>query len=359
MKILQLITTRQYRGAEVFARDLSLSLLKRNHRVIFAGILPANSPDFAKEINAIDILDNNSILRINSLRELARLIKKENFDIIQANASITLKYAILSKLIFRWKVPVVYRNASIMSAWIRNYFHLLINRWLLKKTEAIACVSSKSLDDLNKNIKINSNKLYFIPNGVPIIELDTNLVHDNKNIILHVGAFTFEKNQKGLLRIFKDLKVKDKELWLVGDGPLKEEIIKYAQLLGISDLVQFLGTRNDVHQLMQKSKILALPSLIEGIPGVVLEAGSIGLPVVAYDVGSMSDVIPQDYSEYLIELNEENEFTIKLEQLLLDNDKLNEYGMILKKFVLTTYDIDKLTVEFEKLYLDTINRVNN
>ncbi|MEC2073412.1 glycosyltransferase family 1 protein [Alkalihalophilus marmarensis] len=100
--------------------------------------------------------------------------------------------------------------------------------------------------------------------------------------IVHVGRFHPQKNHTLLLEIFKEIqtKVKGAKLFLIGDGPLKEDILNRIEDLGIQDSVKLLGIRSDVPEILQAMDVLLFPSLFEGLPGVVLEAQAAGLPCV-------------------------------------------------------------------------------
>lgn len=110
--------------------------------------------------------------------------------------------------------------------------------------------------------------------------------------VLHVGRFSYQKNHKFLVDIFK--KIIDKEpntkLLLIGDTTeetteLKELRLKIKQL-GLTENILFLGRRNDVHMIMKACDILIMPSLFEGLGIVAIEAQAANLPVCMSDVAA-------------------------------------------------------------------------
>ena len=78
---------------------------------------------------------------------------------------------------------------------------------------------------------------------------------------------------------------------VIGDGPLRAELVALSERLGIASRVHFLGARTDGPQLVAELDVLAVPSLSEGTPLVTLEALSAGVPIVASRVGGIPDQV--------------------------------------------------------------------
>ena len=108
----------------------------------------------------------------------------------------------------------------------------------------------------------------------------TDLGLTNKFVIGHVGAFREQKNHKFLLDIFSKLNIPNAELMLMGDGDLKTEMVQRAKSLGISNRVLFMGSRNDVADLLQACDVFVMPSLWEGLGIAAIEAQASGLPTL-------------------------------------------------------------------------------
>jgi len=102
-------------------------------------------------------------------------------------------------------------------------------------------------------------------------------------VVGHVGRMHPQKNHTYLLQTVKALQDEhpDIVLLLVGDGPLRSVIERQAAGLGVK--ARFTGLRDDVPALMQAFDVFVLPSLFEGLPGVVLEAQAAGLPCLVSD----------------------------------------------------------------------------
>jgi glycosyltransferase involved in cell wall biosynthesis len=109
-------------------------------------------------------------------------------------------------------------------------------------------------------------------------------------IILHVGRHTEQKNLFYLIEIFAGILQRDGDALcvLAGSGPQTPALQEKARELGLAERVSFLGSRDDVPQLMRAADLFLLPSFFEGLGLVVIEAQAAGLPSL------ISDVVPAE-----------------------------------------------------------------
>lgn len=351
MKILQLIQAKQYRGAEIFCCQLSNHLLVLGHEVLIvsiyegAAILP-----FKKNVRSLDRPKGNRYFDIQGWRKLYDLINEFKPDVIQANAADTLKYAVFSKLAFKWSIPIVYRNASAASFYIQNIFSRRFNAMLLKKVDLIISVSEASKRDLNFLFPFTESKSIVIPVGIEQQKVDpVKIFNKNKFNIIHAGSFTREKNHFGLINIFKNLarKNSDMVLHLIGDGDLRKEIEFKIEQENLQDSVILHGGVKEPLTYIKAADVLVLPSLIEGLPGVILEAMYCKTPVIAYDVGGVNEVV-MDKTGILIEKNDENSFTEAIRKCIIEPKPKkieNAFDMVREHFL-----NQSIAKEFLKVY---------
>lgn len=111
----------------------------------------------------------------------------------------------------------------------------------------------------------------------------------DNTVVGFVGRFMLQKNPVFMIQVFAELlrRMPNCELWIVGEGELKEAMQQEIDKQGISSAVKWLGRRNDVEHLMQGMDLLLQPSLFEGLGIVLIEAQATGLRVV-----STADVVP-------------------------------------------------------------------
>ena len=358
LRIVQLVTRRQRRGAEVFAADLTDVLARRGHDVRYAGLTaPPVAPLVPVAGCAVDVsAASPSSLNLRLVADLAYYLRAVDPDVVQANGGFAMKYAVLAKLWSRADWPILYCNIGLSSDWLRRPGQRVWNRWLLRHTGATAAVSEASRADLITTYGLDPERVEVVRRGIR-----TDLAHERSAgrvalaaagvpatapVVLHVGSFSEEKNHEGLLRIVERVRreVPDVHLALVGDGPLRPSIEAKAP-----SHVHVLGVRDDVRRLMAGADVFLLPSLTEGIPGVLLEAGAERLPAVAYDVGGVREAVEDGSTGYVIAKGDEAAAAAAVCRLVQDEDLRRKIGNAARTFVCAHYDLERSADGFEAL----------
>jgi L-malate glycosyltransferase len=352
LRILQLIQRPQERGAEIFTCQLSTHLVELGHEVkivaIFEGV--ANLP-FNGNILTLEASTKNRFFDIPAWKKLAYIVQEFSPELIQANAGDTLKYAVFSKIMYRWKVPIVFRNASEIGKYLNSSIQKKINEYLFRKVDKVISVSVLSKNDIIKQFPFLEKKVEVIPIGLEdetefeLIEL----LPQNKKHIIHIGGFTFEKNHEGLLQIFQMAKRLNNNihLHLLGDGPLKDSIEKRVIDLNLKNYVSFYGFVNNPLSYLRAADILVLPSKIEGLPGVLLESMQSKTPVIAYNVGGISEII-NEQSGCLIHSGDKKSFAQSIINILqAPNDDQIKCAY---ELVQSSYNNKDITLKFVNSY---------
>jgi len=185
---------------------------------------------------------------------------------------------------------------------------------------------------------------------------DTNL-KNRDNIIVNVGRLHQQKNQKLLIDAFKNIsdKFNDYELRIFGDGPLHAELANYIKSQGLSRKVKLCGISDNIRDELIKSKVFVLSSNYEGMPNALIEAMATGLACIATDCpcGGPRDLIENNVNGLLVKCNDVADLTEKLELLLLNPKKIEQFGNNASKIrkILATSIIVKEWLD----YIDVIN----
>ncbi len=365
MKILQIIQRSQLRGAEIFACQLSEELQKLGHQVDVLVLFGKRTDVFKFEL-PFYYLEANEKKRwwdLNNYKKLAKLIEIGNYDIVQANAGDTLKYASLSKKIYGWKAKFVFRNANKISGFLNSSFKKNLNTWLMKEVDCAASVSEECTLDFKNTFPFIKNRIACLPIGVdlnnpkPYTSLNEIGIKGDGPFMLHVGGFMPEKNHKGLIRIFSNLvkEIPNAKLVLIGEGKLKVEIEALVIQMKLSQNVVFLGRRTDIQQIMPCCHVFVLPSLIEGLPGVILESFLNKLPVVTYNVGGIKEVVIDKKTGWLVDKNNETAFLEAIkESLSIPTETIRENAYSL---VTQSYSNVSIANRFQEFYQEVmVNR---
>jgi glycosyltransferase involved in cell wall biosynthesis len=353
LKILQLIQKPQLRGAEVFASQLSTQLSAIGHDVHLVSLLSGQQelPFSGKRVQLNRSLSQRFI-DVKGWKALAQYIKDFNPDVVQANAGDTLKYAVLSKLFFRLNAPIIFRNASVISRYIKSPWVKRWNARLFRHVDFVVSVTEESRRDFLKLFPFMQDRIQVIPIGIDLNPLPSDPIKSEPYII-HIGGFTFEKNHTRLLHIFKMINEKHPQLslWLVGDGPLRKQVEQQCSEMGLKSVVRFLGFQREVMPLIQSAKMLLLPSIIEGLPGVLLESMYCKTPVVAYDVGGISEIVKKGKTGWLVDKDDEDGFVKAVEEVLFCSpEELKRITNQAYQQVIEQYDNKVIAKRFEEVY---------
>ena len=146
--------------------------------------------------------------------------------------------------------------------------------------------------------------------------------------IVMVGRFSPQKDHSGLLRALGDLRELDWTLDLIGAGPSQHEAVELARALGIDRRVRFLGALAEVHRVLREADVYALISNWEGFPRSILEAMSAGLPVVASDVGGVSEAVREAKTGFLVPRKNHQLLAERLRALITRADLRRSLGTL-------------------------------
>lgn len=363
MRILQLVTKRQYRGAEVFAANLSKELISLGHTIFFAGLYKNNSNILEVEgAENIDLSeDKTGNFSLSLVRSIVKLIKESDPDVIQCNGSDTLKYMIAASYMIK-KKPIVYRNISTISEWLGSDIKLSVYKKIFSKVDHVTSVGSESIQDLIKTLDYPERQTSVIRRGIPNKKIEglnysdklkSELKLEEKDkIVMHVGNFSPEKNHKFLVEIFSDLQKSHPHIKLicVGDGVTFESIKNEVKEKGLDQSIFLLGFRKDIPELLSAADCIVLSSLVEGVPGVILEAAVQEKPAVASNVGGVKEVLLDGKTGFIIDDFEKNTFKSRLVEIC-DKDELRlQLGKNARKLVVEQFNPVKNAKKFETLY---------
>ena len=168
---------------------------------------------------------------------------------------------------------------------------MLFNEWLTAKwTQKIITVSEADRRLALRHRVVERDKLETIHNGIADTPQRASPEGGEPVTVVMVARFMPQKDHHLLLEALAGIDPDTYRLLLVGDGPGRPQAEAHARVLGLHN-VTFLGTRDDVLDLLARSHVFVLPTKWEGFPISILEAMRAGLPVIASDVGGVREAV--------------------------------------------------------------------
>ncbi|WP_435066126.1 glycosyltransferase [Halobaculum sp. EA56] len=143
------------------------------------------------------------------------------------------------------------------------------------------------------------------------------------------------------------------ELVIVGGGPERDRLDDHTRRLDIAESVHFLGTRDDVPELLAMFDVFAFPSHYEGMPGALLEAMCAELPIVTTPVDGCSELITDDEHGVHVPPQDSEALAHAIITLLSDDEKASLLGRAAGARAHSEYSVDAMVDRFERLYLES------
>ena len=205
----------------------------------------------------------------------------------------------------------------------RRYINIIKTRY--GRIDYLVALTKTLEKDYKEFLKKNNHtKVVTIPNMINTENLPkTNL--NNKKII-SVGRLVELKRFNEIIDIFSKLN-KKYELVIVGDGIERKKLEKQINDLELNDRIHLVGWKstNEVIELLKQSDVFVMTSITEGLPMVLLEAMSVGVPCVAFDIeNGVKDIIKNNYNGYVVKNRDAKQFEKKLSSLLKNSKELKK-----------------------------------
>jgi len=186
-----------------------------------------------------------------------------------------------------------------------------------------------------------------VRNGLDINQFTFHPLSQRKPLLLAVGRLYPEKRWDRLLECVALVAAKelDFSVYLAGDGPLRAELESQARRLGVYGLVQFLGLRRDIPDLLKSSTFLVHTADGEGCPNVVMEAMACGRAVVATDAGDVPLLVEDGKTGFVVRRGEDAALVNRMIRLLTDRELCRRMGEAGRAKAEQEFGLDRLVAE--------------
>ncbi len=229
-------------------------------------------------------------------------------------------------------------------------------------------ISSHVLAHLKKDFHLPSSKIHLIYNGTDLSRYEKPLSETRKKELLQQWNLNFNtpligiiarlspvKGHHYLLPAIAELKKEFPRLQclVVGDGPSQQEFLEEKKKLGLNGTLRWLPWLNDPVEALGLLNIFVLPSLQEGLSLSILEAQAMGIPVVASDVGGISEVVVHEKTGLLVPPKDSIALKNALQTLLLNPSLAQEMGQAGKKRIQFHFSLSKMADQVVEVYQKT------
>lgn len=296
-------------------------------------------------------------------RRLASEARRRGIDIFHAHQYTPFFYTALAKpLLWPWPKVILTEHGrhypDIVSPARRAFNRLILDRM----ADAVNACVGFSGRALNRVDGFRGNRIEIIDNGIETSRYgpaaDRTVLRErlgldpSRRLIVHVARHHPVKDQPTLLRGFAlaARELPGVDLLMVGDGPLRDELVSMARSLGVADRVHFLGIRQDIPDVLAAADVFALTSVSEAASLTLLEAMATGLPAVVTNVGGNPDLVRDGVDGLLFPRGDAAACATAFRRLLTEPGLANRLGSNARQRVHERYRLERTIGRYYDLY---------
>ena len=336
MKVVHLVIGGEVAGGQLVALGLARAARADGHEVAFVSPSSGNFVVRAeREGFPVHVVSLGGALDLRAAARLRGLLLRERADVLHTHTHFSLNVvgrmagrAAGTRVVAHMHIENVFRaNALARAAQVAlDNFTARLCRW-------IVAVSDATRDSLVAQ-GYPRERTITVHNGIEPHEAAAPATLEPEPtgpVLLEVGRLCDVKGQRELIEALSQLDRDDVTLLLAGEdletgGAYLRALEQEAQELGVASRVRFLGRRDDVPALLAAADALVLPSWIEGLPLVVLEAMTAGVPVVATSVGGTPEAVVDGETGLLVPPRNVSALAGAIDAMLVDPDRARRLG---------------------------------
>ena len=344
-------------GAELMMLDLATELRSRGHAV-----LPVNLADgtgwLGERFEAAGFRPATFAIRspidFAAVRALTKILRDFRADVVHSHEFTMAIYgAAAAPRAGARHVITMHGGLYYATAWRRR----TALRWAARRSDALVGVSVATAAALERTLGIPHDRIFVVPNGIPLRSGVRDRVRrelsipDDELLIVAVGNLYPVKGHAVLLDALEMLgDTAGWQLAIAGRGEEEARLRSQAAAAGIDARVHLLGFRDDIPDILAAGDIFAMPSLSEGLPLALVEAMSVGLPVVVTRVGGVPEVVTDDVEALLVPASDARALSSALRTLISDAALRKRLGSAGRTRAIRDYAIATMADRYEHLY---------
>ncbi len=235
-------------------------------------------------------------------------------------------------------------------------------------TERIVAVSDSVLESwvpYLESRRVPRSRILINRNGVPIEKFDRRAHQAEVQrvraslgnegvypILITVGRLDHNKAQRFLIPMMSRVRERwpDARLYIVGQGPLEEELRRQIHDAGLDEAIVLLGRRTDVPALLGMADVFVFSSMSEGLPLAVLEAMAASLPIVSFHLAGLDDIVEEGQQGFQVAPRDSDALAAKVLEVVADRERAAAMGEAARQTVVERYDVDTSVRCLERVY---------
>jgi glycosyltransferase involved in cell wall biosynthesis len=365
MRVLHVVATGQRRGAEIFTADL-VGALEESGVTQRVGVLRGGG-GLAVGYRAPTVVlgaDAGGLPGIGvsaaGLRALRRTIRDWGPDVVQAHGGEALKYSALAAA--RTPTRMVYRRIGSTPRSIAHGPRRAAYGRLMRRADRVVAVAEAVREETLAVFHLPAPRVVTIPNGVDARRLAASRdradvrrslgIPADAEVVLSLGALTWEKDPLAHVEVAEGVLARRPRAWhlIVGNGPLRGEVEAAVAASPTGARARLESARDDVGDLLAASDVMLFASCSEGMPGTVIEAGMVGLPVAGYDVAGVCEVVESGTTGLLARPGDTRGLTDHVAGLLADAERRRAMSAAARARCHARFDIDAVAPRYLDVY---------
>ncbi len=249
---------------------------------------------------------------------------------------------------------------SKVISWLARVYDHTFGSLIVKSARVNVGISESACEFIRhlggKNVKL-------VYNGIDeYVSSYARVSHNGEIRVTYVGRLIYAKGVQDLIQAFDWCSRGDGrwKLWIVGDGNYMEELKSLAKVARCGDNIKFCGElgHDAVMNVLSLSDIFVNPSYSEGLPTSVMEAASVGLPIMATDVGGTREIISHMESGILVAPHNLFQLADSLKLLALDTEEAKRMGRKARSVVIQKFNWDNITEQWDNLLKEIVGDEN-
>lgn len=367
INVLQFITPTGFYGAERWILALNNNLdVKKVQSDLVVTTEQGRRPEILKYFNAGDCqafeIEMNSRFSMSAIRSLVELIRQRDIDVIHCHGYKSDIMGLIAARIAGIKfisTPHGFGEPSDLK--LKAFIQL--GKFALRFSDAVVPLSEQLVDEI-KAAGIAEKKIYFIRNAVDLKEVEQFRIKkqiqdkaEGKFKIGYIGQVIPRKKVDHILSIYNQIWLENNniELYLLGDGESRVEMEALAKTLSSSNSINFLGFRNDRLELLSQFDLFVMTSSDEGIPRCLMEAIAMEIPVAAYDISGIDQLVMHEETGLLAKYGDQQTLKKYWLKLLTDKKLAKKLAQQGREFVNERYSGKRMAEEYTSLYQDVLS----